>query len=331
MGHVPMAFRLFGALLIVFGVACARYPVSANAALLPSQFLDCVVAIGINVPVKGQPSRTEFRVVATGFFYGFLIKEDSDPKKRLYETYLITAKHVIDDFRANKLEEFYIRVNPTEASAQSPEFGIPLRDTAGQNQWFFDSDPAIDLAAIRVNYPLLQAANLKVEFFPNDQAAFDRNEMKAHRIQAGDGVFVLGFPLELNGIQRNYLTVRQGIIARLNDMLDQSSKTFLIDSCAFPGSSGGPVVLKPELASIAGTPPQRQAVLLGVVLSYVPYVDIAISQQTKRPRVTFEENSGLTNILPIDYINNAIKNWRSVPSQGEASPTSAPPSMPQKQ
>ena len=223
-----MAFRLYKALLIMFGAAFAGYHVSADAALLPSQYLDCVVAIGINVPGEGQPSRAEFHAIATGFFYGFLVKDDPDPKNRLYETYLITAKHVIDELRANRLEGLYIKVNPTEASSQSSEFGIPIRDTAGQNQWFFDPDPKVDLAAIRINYSLLQAANLKVEFFPSDQIAFGREEMKARGIQAGDGVFVLGFPLGLNGIQRNYLTVWQGIIARVNDMLDQSSKTFLI-------------------------------------------------------------------------------------------------------
>jgi hypothetical protein len=155
--------------------------------------------------------------------------------------------------------------------------------------------------------------------------------MKARGIAIGDGVFVLGFPLGLNGQQRNYLTVRQGIIARLNDMLDGSSKTFSIDSFAFPGNSGGPIVLKPEMASVAGTPPQRQAVLLGMVLSYVPYVETAISEQTKRSRVTFEENSGLATVLPIDYIDDAIKKWRSVPSPGEASPTPPPPSVPNKE
>jgi hypothetical protein len=136
-----MPFRLFWTFLVVFGAALvAGHQVSAEAALLPPQFLDCVVAIGVNVPVVQpvQPSRVEFHAIATGFFYGFVVKADPDEKKPLYETYLVTAKHVIDELRSTNLEGLFIRVNPTEASSQSPEFIIPLRDTAGQNQWFFD-------------------------------------------------------------------------------------------------------------------------------------------------------------------------------------------------
>jgi S1-C subfamily serine protease len=203
---------------------------------------------------------------------------------------------------------------------------IPRAKTSG----FFDPDPDIDLAAMRIQYPILKAANLKVEFIPNDQTAVSRDEMKARGIAAGDDVFVLGFPLGLNGKQRNYLTVRQGIIARVNDMLDGSSKTFLIDSFAFPGNSGGSVILKPELFSVVGTPAQRQAVLVGMALSYQPYIERAISEQTKRPRVTFETNSGLATVLPVNYIDDAIKRWRLIASQGEASPTPAFPSMPNK-
>ena len=57
-------------------------------------------------------------------------------------------------------------------------------------------------------------------------------------ISAGDGVFVLGFPMELTGEQRNYVIVREGVIARLNEMKDRVSITFMIDSFVFPGNSG---------------------------------------------------------------------------------------------
>jgi hypothetical protein len=38
----------------------------------------------------------------------------------------------------------------------------------------------------------------------------------------------------------------------------------------------------------------------------VPYIDVAISTQTRRPRVTFEENSGLTEVHPVDFIEETI-------------------------
>ena len=93
-------------------------------------------------------------------------------------------------------------------------------------------------------------------------------------------------------------------------MLDHASRTFLIDAFVFPGNSGGPVVLRPEISAIQGTKNQSTAYLIGIVLSYMPYIDAAFSLQTHRTRVTFEENSGLAEILPTDYIDAAIKAYR---------------------
>jgi len=103
-------------------------------------------------------------------------------------------------------------------------------------------------------------------------------------------------------------------IARVRDTLDSPErfKSFLIDSFIFPGNSGGPVVLKPEspLNQFAGEkPPIKAAYLLGIVRGFIPYTDVAVSAQTGRPRVTFEENSGLTEVIPMDYIEDAILDW----------------------
>jgi hypothetical protein len=93
-------------------------------------------------------------------------------------------------------------------------------------------------------------------------------------------------------------------------MLDGASPSFLVDAFIFPGNSGSPVILRPEITSISGTPPQNVAYLIGIVRSYLPYADLAISPQTHRPRVSFEENSGLAEVLPTDYIDEAITAWR---------------------
>lgn len=74
----------------------------------------------------------------------------------------------------------------------------------------------------------------------------------------------------------------------------------------FPGNSGGPVIIKPEFTHIEGTKSQNESRLIGLVKSYIPYTDVAISPQTGRPRVVFEENTGLTNVEPVDYIIDTI-------------------------
>ena len=74
----------------------------------------------------------------------------------------------------------------------------------------------------------------------------------------------------------------------------------------FPGNSGGPVVLCPSRIAIDGTSPIMKSVLIGIVKSYVPYNDIAVSQQTNRPRIVFEENSGLTSVESVDAILETV-------------------------
>ncbi len=70
-----------------------------------------------------------------------------------------------------------------------------------------------------------------------------------------------------------------------------------MDSLVFPGNSGSPVVLKPVAVHLMDNRftigQVNPALLLGVVFEYVTYSEVAVSTQTGRPRVSFEENSGL--------------------------------------
>ncbi len=60
------------------------------------------------------------------------------------------------------------------------------------------------------------------------------------------------------------------------------------------------------MVSIQGTKSNMNAGLIGVIKSYIPFQDIAISQQTNRSRIIFEENSGLSLVEPVDYIFETI-------------------------
>ena len=90
-------------------------------------------------------------------------------------------------------------------------------------------------------------------------------------------------------------------------MLEGHSSDYIVDAFVFPGNSGGPVVIKPEVARIQGTQHNTSSRLIGLVKSYIPYRDVAISPQTKRARVVFEENTGLTNVEPVDHIIQTIQ------------------------
>jgi S1-C subfamily serine protease len=89
--------------------------------------------------------------------------------------------------------------------------------------------------------------------------------------------------------------------------LETAASYFLIDAFVFPGNSGGPVVSVPNLNAIQGTKIQDHSHLIGVVRGYLPYNDVAISQQTGQVRMISQENSGLAEVLPMDYVDETIK------------------------
>jgi hypothetical protein len=111
-------------------------------------------------------------------------------------------------------------------------------------------------------------------------------------------VLVLGFPMGLRSEQYARPITRHGIVAR------SDNGELLLDVFVFPGNSGGPVFYSPVLKtdSSISSPLVNEERLVGLVVDYVPYVDIAVSPQTRRPRVTFEENSGLCHAVPADRI-----------------------------
>ena len=285
--------------------------------LIPAFFLNCVVAIGgiASVNAPGAAPRQEWQTTGTGFFYGYLVKDEADPKKREYEIYLVTARHVVEN-RGN----LKIRVNPQAAGKSGQDFEIPTNPNPGEGTWFFHPDKTIDVAAVRVNFNELNKQGFAVDFFAADQHSLLRSQMQAEQTSAGDGIFVLGFPMNLAGQQRNYVIVRQGAIARISEMLDNASTTFMLDAFVFPGNSGGPIVTRPEAVAIDGTKAQNRASLIGVVIAARTYVDTAISQQTGKARVSFEENAGLAEVLPIDYVDATITAFRTAQGLPEPQP-----------
>ena len=135
----------------------------------------------------------------------------------------------------------------------------------------------------------------------------DCSQMLAAGVSEGDPMYVLGFPMGIVTSTSNYVIVKGGVISRVRDILEGHVTKFLVDCSVFPGNSGGPVVIRPEAISISDTQSVSIAALIGVVKSYLPYSDIAISQQTGKPRVIFEENSGLAEVESVDSIKETVE------------------------
>jgi|SRR5579862_4172410 len=191
---------------------CCRYllfvlaAVVTNAALIPPFFIDSVVAIGHNEPNKDGSQR--WVTEASGFLYGYLVQNDTDPAKRQYEVYLVTNRHVI---MSHALVSF--RMNPAKTSEQGMVFDTPIKD------WFTHKDSNVDIVAVRINWQFLKDRGIDCNFMTSDTNALDTQRMKEIGVSAGDGIFVLGFPMNLAGEQRNYAIVRPGAIARVSDLI----------------------------------------------------------------------------------------------------------------
>jgi hypothetical protein len=263
--------------------------------LLPPRYLAAVVAIGTDGPNGSR------KWVATGTHYAQM---SDDPGQTRW--FLVTNKHVIDS-----LQTAYLRANTWQPDAPHPigparELELSLRGDAGEQYWFRHPDPEVDIAVTPINVGYLSAEGVGIYFFEDNSEVLTTTEMSAAGISEGDGVYALGFPMGIVGGERNFVIARGGWIARLQDALAGESKTFLVDASVFPGQSGGPVILRPELTALQGTEAFGESRLLGIVAGYVPFHEIAVSVQTQRPRITFEENSGLARVYPVDYINETI-------------------------
>lgn len=262
-------------------------------ALIPPFYIDCVVAIG--TIVNGQT-----HWVGTGFLFGDLFEETED-KSNIYSVYLVTNKHVI-----NNLDLILIRFNP-QNDQPAKDYPIVLKNNDGELQWTGHPNSEVDVAVISVNINNVRAEGMKCNFFSSDKHVANIEELEKIEASEGDSIFIMGFPMGIVAKDRQHVFVRNGIISRIRDLFEKRSTDFVVDAFVFPGNSGGPVISRPEIQSITGTKFSNKSSLIGIVKAYIPYNDVAISQQTNRPRVIFEENTGLSKVEPVDYILEAIE------------------------
>jgi Trypsin-like peptidase domain len=318
-------------LTLVLALVLMITAVNLAGGLIPPVFLDCVVAIGYRplTAVRGSDGKLvahfgAFMPIASGFLYGRFVKKINEKEKE-YLPYLVTNQHVLEDIERiekQQIEEIskiaetakevllippagvFLRFNPKAVGAASQDFFVPLHSPDLSESWTQDKDS--DLAVIAIAVEVLKKAGIQYDYFHSDEVVADRSKADEIGITEGDGVYVLGFPMGLVGGERNFVIARQGAIARVRDCLAGTTNRFLIDALVFPGNSGGPVISRAELTSLEGTKAQSRCYLIGVVRGYVPYREVAVSQQTGQARIVFEENSGLAEVIPMDLVQKLI-------------------------
>ncbi len=208
--------------------------------------------------------------------------------------HLVTAKHVIE----KNWQNLHVFLNTKQLKMP---FAKPLSVIYNSGySWIRHPNPKVDIAVL----PFLKDINDQVKFVPDSLIPKDMAEV--HELV---DVFYVSFQPGLNSFQNDGCVnpiVRKGVVSRINN-----DDTFYIDGSAFPGNSGSPIFLFPtpikmSEGSISIGGPTKIS-LLGVMGAYLPYQDVALSQQTGRPRVIFEENTGLSLVWSTKFIEQIIQ------------------------
>ena len=270
-------------------------------ALIPPAYLNSVISIGVNV--TNDRDEQVFKSLATGFLVGKPIGEENEKGQKSYRLFVVTNRHVFyNDKTKQYVKEMLFRFNTTEG--ESHHFKIGLLNSEEKPIWSMHEDERVDLAVLPINAQAITDAGIDYYFFKENDLLY-ASEFENKNISTGDGLFVLGFPMSISGKSKNFVIVRQGIIARTDEEVLED-KFFYIDASAYPGNSGGPVIIKPEIVAISGTKSNSSAGLIGVISSGVTYSDTAVSQQTGEARVIFTEQTGLVRVVPVELIYEII-------------------------
>lgn len=256
--------------------------------LIPRYFLDTVAAVG----VPGAADNEEVRYFATAFLFGH--PGPSPTKPASYLVFVVTNRHVVEGER-----RVWIRFR---APAGKRPKVLPIPRGPWPFPWILHPDPDIDLAALPINAIEIPDGLAPDRFLTLQPHAVTVDDLRASDFSEGNELFILGFPMGIAGANQNDPIVRHGIVARIQDWYDGRSKHFLIDSSIYPGNSGGPVILKPVMWGFGTKRRFSQPKVIGLVSAYLPYRDVAKSEQTGLIRLISEENSGLARVVPIDAV-----------------------------
>ena len=256
--------------------------------LIPRYFIDTVAAVG----APGTAADDDIRYFATAFLFGYPVSPPTKPVS--YWVFVVTNHHVVKRER-----QMWIRFR---APAGKRPKVLPIPRGPWPFPWVLHPDPDIDLAVLPIDAIQIPDGLAPDRFLTLRPHAATSDDLRSSDFSEGNELFILGFPMGIAGTDQNDVIVRHGIVARIQDWYDSRSKDFLIDSSIYPGNSGGPVILKPVLWGFGEGRRFTTPKVIGLVSAYLPYQDVARSEQTGLIRLISEENSGLAKVVPMDAV-----------------------------
>ncbi|MCL4513011.1 MAG: serine protease [Candidatus Eremiobacteraeota bacterium] len=212
--------------------------------------------------------------------------------------HLATAKHVIFNMETGEPLDKGLQVFFNLKSRKIGSRSVDKLKKELDVKWIVHEKPEVDVAVLP--FTLIPSKE--------DVAVVDDEMFLPHsKLSELYDVFYLSYQPGLEERRKISPVVRGGQISLIDP-----DKTFYMDGFAFPGNSGSPVFLKPSRWRFKG----ENAVLgrdelgfkfAGIIGEYLPYQEIAVSAQTGRPRVVFEENTGLSKVWSGAFIQEIIK------------------------
>ena len=256
-------------------------------AVIPEFYINAVTSIG---------SRTDTGVswFGTGFFILRIIDAEGNARPML-----ITNRHVLEGRKSIVLrlrKKNSIAFDTVDANLMDGDKCL----------YHVHSNDEIDIAVLPLNGGFFVENDLDFSAFDIDNHAMESEQLRQSGVDEGSLVHMLGFPMGLVNINSTLPICRLGCVARMSAAQIAESHNVLVDIQNFPGNSGSPIVTRPEIVSISGTPSFNKSILLGIVHSYIPYQESLINSQTKKVVEIRSENSGIALVHPVEYIKEIV-------------------------
>lgn len=259
--------------------------------LLPAQYLDTTVSIGVKL------QNGSIAWIGTGF----LVKREAVESSPDSCFYLVTNKHVLS-YKYSVVMRIPFCGG---GDAQFNDCEISLIDENGMQTYAVHENDDIDIAVLPLSTDV-DATN-SISILDIDDDAKTSDELAEYGVAEGVFVYMLGYPLGLVNACSSKPICRLGCIARMSDLKDERLRSYIVDMQNFPGSSGSPIFVRPEILKLEGSPePLKQCSLIGVAHGFIPWRDNLKSEQTDEIVEVRTENSGLALVYPVELIREAI-------------------------
>lgn len=230
----------------------------------------------------------------TGFFVGVKTKQDPN----LSYTYLVTAKHVLQDKNGNFYSDIGIRTNTHDGSSKLVEISMSAITILTH------PDKDVDIAL----FPCVPNDKIFDYLAIPEELITTKDSLKNLEIEEGDEVFFAGLFSSHIGQKRNQPILRFGKVALISDekvewQVDENPPKFLdlylLECQSFGGNSGSPVFFhlnplrKPEKLQIGPPKIYLAGIMTGSFLNSNPVESI----ETKASFYSLQ-NVGIAAVTP---------------------------------